>query len=123
MYDHITGIEAPRHHRRKTSGTSFRIFSNFSALLRSQEHALIKLYQKWQEVSEFLELLSHQSSNKSWDIDQQILFTDAQKYFSQHHGFHEKKISEFLQKIEENPFIILHITRVLRQLLDDIRGK
>jgi hypothetical protein len=45
MYDHITGI-VPRHHRTKVSRTSFRVLQNFSSLLRSQEHTLVKLLEK-----------------------------------------------------------------------------
>ncbi len=46
MYDHVTGIETIRHNRKKVSGTSFRILESTSALLRSQEHALVKLLEK-----------------------------------------------------------------------------
>lgn len=46
MYDHITGITEPRHHRQKISSTSFRVLENSSTLLRSQEKTIIKLREK-----------------------------------------------------------------------------
>lgn len=79
MHIHVTGENSERKHRKKIMSTSFRVFDNFPAFIRSQQHAMRALLTKGTDIGILHDLFANFSELDSEDKKQ--LIADALVYF------------------------------------------
>lgn len=95
LYEHETPSITQRH---KITYTSFRVFDQYDALVRSQKYALDNLQSTLDDYMEWHALLRESSSRE--DFPEFLL--ECIEYFSKKKSFYAQKIVQALQNTQNN---------------------
>lgn len=118
---HIHMTPAQRKSRHKVMDTYFRVFESEMAFMKSQSHALEEIVKKGDVIGIMQDLFKNYSTLSS--EEQEELLTDTLAYFSQKNGFHEKKLTEFIQRVSGQRRMVGNVVRALYDLDYDLTGK
>lgn len=121
LHIHVTGENKERKHRKKIMHTSFRVFDDFHAFVRSQKYAMRGLLTKGTDIGVLHDLFMNHSELDP--EDKKELMTDSLAYFGKKWGFHNRRLSEFIAQIPEVPQMVWNVVKALYDLDRDLTGK
>ena len=89
--------------------------------MKSQSHALEAIVSKGGVVGVMQDFCANYSTFSR--AEKAEFVADALEYFSHKHGFHEKRLAEFIQRLHEQPRMAGNVVRALYDLDHDLTGK
>jgi len=118
---HIHMTPAQRKSRHKVMDTHFRVFESEAAFMKSQSHALEAIVSKGGVVGFMLDFFENYSDFSR--AEQAEFIIDTLEYFWHKHGFHEKRVAEFIQRLPRQSRMAGNVVKALESLDRDLTGK